>query len=355
MFNKVKIETGLYGIVGLRQPFNPTYQILDADNQVSRSGYFVTDNPFVKVEYVKDSQDFDNITDLQFNAQLKQIQQSAIASVCNAIFNESSYLDRQVLYPFAQNKVNVDTIPDGMICHEIEVAIEKNIAFEISRVMLNFQGAGTLKLMLFNTSESAPIHEKDVVISSSHQSEPLNWVVDNSGDTYKGKYYFGYIVTSGLKPYKRDYENSDVTSQITGLNITKVFFNGHTTETLPDLNTEQSTDFTTGLNPDITVYEDYTDMILNNAQLFGYAVYLDFCIKLISMYISSLRSNRNQRLSEGQIVRMMQEIEGQSGLNVVKITGLRSLLNGELSRLTKEIQSIKEGYFGGIINVQTLM
>lgn len=374
MFNKVKIETDLYGIVGLRQPYNPDYQILDVDNEGSTSGYFATDNPYVKVEYLKDSQDFDGISDADFNEQLKQIQQSSIASVCNAVFNDSDYIDRQVLFPHAQNRINTETLPHGFICHKIEVSIEKNIAFEITRVLLDFEGTGKVDLMLFNTSQSTPIYSTIIDVTSGyHTVENLNWVIDNSGNTYKGEYYIGYISNDPnfgtLKPYKRDYNNSNIQSCITHLNINQYYFEGvvplglqydvpfplGVSTLLPDLTTEQSLSECTGLNFDITVYDDFTDLILNNKQLFGYAIYLDFAIKLISIYTASLRSNRNQRISEAQVIRMLQEIEGQDTVGTVRISGLRPQLIGELKRLTNQVRKIKEGYFGGRAIVQTQM
>ena len=359
MFNKSKIEAGLYGIVGLRQPYNPNYQIIDTDNLSSDSGYYVTDHPMVKVEYIKETQDFDGISDTDFNTYLKQLQQSAISSVANAVFNEVEYVDRQVLYPYTHNRVNVDTLPSCFIGHKIEVSCEKNVAFEITRCMFDFQGAGDIELLLFNTSTPNPIKSKVITVSTSHHVEELNWRVDNSGDTYKGEYYLGYLSNYAdigtLKPFKRDYESSNVTANITYLDIDKVYFDGHSTNILPDLTKEDATDLTTGLNPDITVFEDYTDLILNNKMLFGYPVYLDMCIKIISSYTSSNRSNRNQRFAEAQVVRMLQEIEGQNAVGTVKITGLRPMLLGELKRLEKQIQQLKQGYFGGEITVQTLM
>lgn len=359
MFNKVKIAS-LYGVVGLRQPYNPTYQVLDADNQISRSGYYATENKFVKIEYLKENQDYAEISDADFNEELKHIQESAISSVCNDVFNESDYIDRQVLYPHAQNRVNVETMKNGLICYKLQVSIEKNVAFEINRVMLDFQGTGTFKLMLFNTSQTEPIESKDITITTTHQVEELNWVVDNSDNTYKGDYYLGYLtgddfITGDLTPFKRDYERSDIMSNITHLNVTKRLFTGHSTETIPDLTTEQSTDVCLGINPDITVFDDYTDLILRNEKLFSYAILLDFQVKLISTYLTSLRSNKDQRNSNAQATQMMLELEGQSGDGVVKITGLKPLLRGEISRIKKEIDKLKRGYFGGEIEVITMM
>lgn len=359
MFNKVKIEADLYGIVGLRQPFNPTYQILDAANQVSRSGYFVTDNPYVKVEYIKETQDFDLISDSDFNTQLKQLQQSSIASVMNAVFNKPDFIDRQWLYPFTQNIVNVEAPQLGLLVHKIEVSQSKNIAFEISQVRLNFQGTGTIKLMLFNSSESTPIEEQEVVITSTNQTQKLNWRVDNSGNTYKGTFYLGYITMTGvsgtLRPFKRDFENSTIQADIDCLNIQTFEFVGHNTETLPDLTTEHATDIATGLNLDITIFEDFTDLIVNNEMMFATAIDLDFKIRLIEMYAASSRSNRDQRKSEAQTVRAIAEVEGQSGDNgALKIKGLRPSLLGELNRLAKEINKLKAGYLDNRIMTHTL-
>ncbi len=63
MFNKNKIDT-LYGIVGLRGSDNPLYKILDVENSLSTSGYFVDDNPYCKIELYKDNQDYSDISDL---------------------------------------------------------------------------------------------------------------------------------------------------------------------------------------------------------------------------------------------------------------------------------------------------
>ncbi len=358
MFNVSTIRSKLYGVVGIRQPYNPTYAIIDAANQISRSGYFITDNPFVKVEFLKDNTDFKDISDPDFNIELKEMQEESIGNVCGKVFSGSDYIDRQVLYPYAQNSVNVETLQSGLITHKIQVSIKKNIAFEISRILLDFQGAGDIELMLFNTSSNTPLFTKTITIASEHQEEVLNWRVDNSGSTYKGEYYLGYRNNAAgigtLKPFKRDYENSDIESNITFLNTERMQFVGHSTDTLPDLTTEESYDEASGLNPDITVYEDYTDLIIQNEILFARAINIDFQINALSRNLASLRSNRNERISERQVVRITQEIEGQSGDGLVTITGLRPQLSRSIVKIAEEIDRIKKGYFGERAKIDTL-
>jgi hypothetical protein len=356
MFNVSKIRTNLYGVVGFRQPLNPNYAKLDAPNQASSSGLFVTDNPYAKIEYLYDNVDYKGLSDAQFNTLLKQMQEESITNISARVFNEADFIDRNLLYQFAQNKVNIDTLPNGFIGYKICVANEKNVAFKISRVLLDFDLTGTFDLMLFNSANiAAPLFTKPINITTSHQEEVLDWVVDNSGKTYKGDYYLGYISDGSVKPFKRDYENSDIPSNITYLDIEKISVAGHTGSTLFDLDSTESIDEATGLNPDITVYYDYTDLIIQNKMLFAEAINLDLQINVLSQYLSSLRSNRNERESERVSLRVIQEIEGQEGEGLVKITGLRPQLNRSISRIADEIQKIKRGYFGDWAKIDTMI
>ena len=349
------ISTSLYGIVGLRQPFNPNYAILDADNLVSRSGLYVTDNPFVKIEYLKETQDYKDVTDEDFNEYLKRIQQASIINVCQRVFNRFDYLDRNLLYKNAQNKVDQETLNNGFVGYKIKVSSDTNIAFQIKRVLLDFDTVGDFKLMLFNTSELNPIKEQSITITDKTQVVELNWSVDNNSDIYKGDYYLGYIKTDTTPiPYKREYEHSDEMSYISHLAFDKVQVNGHSTETLFDLDDTDALSENIGINPDIVVYEDYTDLIIQNEMLFSRAIELDMTISILREYSNSLRSNGTEMKSEQQAMRVLAEIEGQKGDGVLTITGLRPLLLGELNQLESQINKLKEGYFNNSIRMVTL-
>lgn len=359
MFNVSKIQADLYGVVGWRQPLNPDFAKLDAANIASRSGEFVTNNPHCKIEYLYDNQDYSALSDAEFNTILKQMQEDSIANICHRIFDRPDYIDRQVLFPYAQNRVETDTLQAGFVSHKIRVSVEKNIAFEIKRVLLDFEGAGDIKIMLFNTSQDTPLFSQTVTISSTHQVQELNWRVDNSGETYKGEYYIGYLTNTGsigtLKPFKRDYENSDIQAVITHLDIDQYEFVGHTTETLPDLTDEESMDESIGLNLDITVYDDFTDLIIQNEVLLGHAINLDLQIKCLELYMSTLRINFNADNSELKLLRTIQIVEGvNSGESAVRVTGIRPQLSRAVNNIKKELDKLTHGYFGGRIMVDTL-
>ena len=136
MINVTKIQTSLIGLIGFKQPFNPDYAIVDASNLLSASGYFVTDNPYAKIEYIKDNQDYISISDSNFNLVLKQLKQSAISNVCNQVFSEYDFLDRNLLFKNATRKTNTNVLPIGFVGYRIEVGNTKNIAFKLNRVLI---------------------------------------------------------------------------------------------------------------------------------------------------------------------------------------------------------------------------
>lgn len=229
MFIANKIANGLLGIVGFNQPYNPAYAILDADNIASTSGLFVNDNPYAKIEFIKDNQDYKDITDIDFNLLLKNMQKSSIVSVCNKVFNEFDFIDRGVLYKNASNKIEVETLPNGFVGYKIEISNAKNIAISINKIILDFGGNGTFTLLLFNTGSKTALKSKVITIASDNQVEELNWVLDNTGTTYKGDYYIGYVSTGiAVTPFKRQWNNANVMSSFKGISLEKVLVNNYT-------------------------------------------------------------------------------------------------------------------------------
>lgn len=345
------------GIVGFKQPYNPDYAIVNTDNQLSTSGYFVTDNPYAKIEYIKDNQDYLDISDEDFNSFLVDLKKSSVANVCNQVFSDYDFIDRTLLFKNASNKIDVETMPIGFVGFRLRVSKESDIAFKINRVLLDFNGTGSFTLLLFNTSVKAPIKTKDITITTDHQEVLLDWTIDNSSGTYKGEYYLGYI-NNGLTitPFKRDWMSSNILSQPVNMNIYRVKVVNHITATLFDLNDVDGMSEDSGLNLDITVYDDYTDFVLNNKMLFARAIQLDAIISCIQLYLSSLRSNSNQAHSAMLYEKIMIELEGTSAEGVVRVKGLKNQFIGEVTSIRSEIQKLKKGFFkANQILVSTLL
>lgn len=358
MYDKTKIQTKVNGLVGSRQPINPAFAILDAANQTSRSGRFVTDNEFVKIELLKDSQDYQAISNAEFNTYLANKQNDSIANVCDRVFNKPDFIDRGLYYQYAYNKANTVTLPaTSFVGYRINVSVKQNIGIKIKRVLLDFANTGdSITILLFNTAQIAPLQSQAVTVSSDHQELELNWVLDNTDTIHKGDYYIGYL-TDGktLTPYDRDYDLSNIEREYTHLNIDKVKFVGHNVATLfPDLEVEESNDDPNGLNFDITVYEDYTDLIINNEQLFATAIQMDFQISCLSVMIASIRSNRNERIGNSMIAQMIAEVEGVPSDSPITKVGLTRQLSRSIVFIQEEIEKLQLGYIGGPLYTDTL-
>lgn len=356
MFNPVKISDSLVGIVGLQQPDDPIFAILDEENQSSRSGLYVTNNSYARIPFLMETQDYANISNEQFNTLLRNMQKASIINVCSEVFNKPAFVDRNLIYKYAGAKVETEVLPQGFVGRRLIISNEKNIAVKISRVLLDFDGTGAIELMLFNTAQKAPLYTKEIEITTDHQNEPLNWVIDNSGDTYKGEYYIGYISTGiSVAPFKRDYQNSRIESAITHVETHRVFVENHVTDQLFDIRQVANMNEVDGLNLDITVYEDYTDLIIQNEMIFARAIYLDFVISFLHKYQTSVRSNRVQRLTAELVSRTVLEIEGNRGIDSpVVVQGLRPEFLREISQIKEEVDKIRSGYFGDGMYVSTL-
>jgi len=353
MFNVSKVNNVLFGEVGFEQPIDPEFVLVSPANYESRSSRYFTDNSFVKIRSLKATQDYVNISDSEFNDVLLSIQNRSITAILDKIFDESDFIDRQVLYKYANNKINIETLPNGFAGYEINQSIDKNLTFEIRRAILEFQGTGDITLVLYNSAKIEPIKTQLVSVTSSLQEVELNWKLDNSDEYYKGKYFFGYL-TDGvtIAPYDRDYENASLPSNIEGLclNPISVTYSPATNE-LFDFDDIDNVAETWGLNPDIIVYDDFTDFIIQNKRLFAYAIQLQGQITCMQQYLSASRSNLDERYSKEFLNNAMFEIEGITSESIKK-QGLKELLVIEIARLKKEIKRMQSGFLSkGFISI----
>jgi hypothetical protein len=352
MFDKAKVTDKLNGLVGIKNPINPSYAIVDASNQTSRSGRFATENPYFKVEYLIDTQSYVDASDIEINDFLKGLQSRSIAEVVDNVTIDEDYIDHQMLYKNANNKTDIDTLPgSSFVGYKIEKSIDNNVAVELNRVVLEFEGAGDIEILLFNSNVKTPIQTKTVTISSYNQIEELNWKLDNSGSYYGGDYYIGYL-TDGLtvQPIKRDYNSSNIKSIITHTCLSNINVPNVTTNELFDLDNIDGSAECWGLNLDVSVYNDYTDLVINNERLFAPAIQLQMVVNGIQEYISSSRSNDNQMLSESQLNVIIAQLEGIPD----RITGIIPTLSKEVESLNMQVNKLIKGMFPKGFELNTL-
>ncbi len=350
-----KISNALYGIVGFRQSYDPKYDILDLDNQKSDSGIYITDNSYVNIEYIKDTVNYANISNSQINELLKNKQKSSICNVCNQVFSEYDFIDRNVLFSNTGNQEELEKLPDGFVGYKIKVSNEKNVAFNINRVFLNFDGIGVFTLVLWNTNKKQIIESKQISIVSDNQVEELNWTLNNTSTTYKGDYYIGYLTNRvTIRPFKK---GEFVKNSIKNIVVESVKVTNHNSLDIFNTKNVEKHDGNNGLNLDIVVYYDFTDFIINNKLMFAKAISLELTIQCLQMYISGSRSNVNERKAQELYQKITLEIEGTKEENsIVSVTGLRKLSFGEIGNLKSEIKKLQIGFYKKrMISVNTLM
>lgn len=354
MFDVSIIKSSLSNIVGFRQPTNSKYAILDASNLISQSGLYITDNPYAKIEYIKDNIDDAKISNADFNTHLKNLKETSIINVCSQVFNEPDFLDRNLIYTNTNNKSETFQLPNGFSGYEIKLSKEKSIAIKLNRAILEFTQSGTKDLLIFNSNLKDPVHTITINHTDYYHQEDIDIMLNDLG-FYKGTFYIGFINDGSQETYKRSFDSSNIKNHLTYIDIDSIKVDNHVSSELFNLNSISRVSDYCGFNLDITVVEDYTDFVLNNKYLFSRAIYLDSIIACLSTYAASLRSNRNERSAEELYSRIMVEIEGtRPDDNVISIKGLRPEMIYEISQIKEQLDKLKQGFkgFGYFVDTQ---
>ena len=332
MFNATKIKA-LYGIVGINQPSDPTYAVLDASNAASASGIFVDDlSPFVKVSYLKETQDYSDASSAQFNAFLKRLQEQSILEAVNDVYNEPDVIETKPEFT-EDAEIKYEVSNDGdFVGRQLVFCDMKDKAVSINKCWLNFNGAGTVKLLLFSQYRKAPVQTKSVVLTDTGVNEvTLNWIIPYSDIVLGGRWYIGYI----NEGYTIKAINMNRSSNcIDGVEITSGKVVGHTSEAIFEPNKFTGTGNEYGLNFDISLKKDVTASAVNNSNSLAMAIGYKMAIKCIEAYKASRRSNGEQRLTDELVRDLIFELEGNPEL---KIFGLYGKYRNEIAKVKKSL------------------
>jgi hypothetical protein len=366
MFEVTKIQDSLEKLVGIRQPANPDLTVnVDSDNKISESGLFLDDIPPFNFEAIYNSQDYVGINSLDqsldFNTYLRNIKRSSIANVVTQVFDKPSFIDRSLLFINESPRLNSETFPSEIkyYGYEIEVSNTKNIGFKITRANFQFDfdpSTLNVNVYLFNSNVNAPLFSKQVTLTSNNVWDNLDFTVDSTLNDYKGSYFLLVQIPTGerLQPWKRDFEDGNFENNVKELEIERVLFND-TLDVLrfnsyPEIETSQNV----GINLDITVFNDYTDLIIQNKFLFSKVVQLQTVVTLMMKVATSMRSNRDERQSKELTAMIMTYVNGVNANGDFNMKGLNKSIPFEIESLRKEIASIRDGYFGDGVMVDTL-
>lgn len=334
MVNTTSIQQAFAGLVGWRQPLDPAYAIVDADNLLSSSGqYFQDISALVKVETLRNCVNYNDLTDEEFNDILRNIYTSAINKIMNALFYDNDLISNNLLFDYECDWTHKLTPSTAFVGYEIDVADSNKMTTIINNVKLSFDGVDDVKLLLFHSSKKNPI--KTINISTVENDEVesvINWELSHANNKSGGKYYLGYL-TSYLtaSAYDRLFESANIQNCFNLCRFTSMIVPEWDSETLFDVNNKEYASFTWGLNFDISEYHDFTSLVLSNKNRFVNILMLQVAAEVIDLIIHSDRING---VEANATSKALWELNGSYfNPEMPKVVGIIPKLKAELAEL----------------------
>ncbi len=339
MIQTSKILSELYGVgksvVGFRQPINPLYSVLNAVNITSTSGIYL-EGGMVTIENIKSCQDKQQISSTDLNSVIERLIKDSIIDACTLVFNESDKLGSGLLFN-KENKITETLDNNGdFVGFEIKVISLQNITSIINNLICEFDAVGSLTVYLFHSSQQTAIKSQAVTLTENNSIKTyVNWILDAHKE-YGGKFLLGYL-TNGLTPkaINREWDSSRQ-KEFKNISIRPIIISGHTSTSLPNIDNIIYTSDTYGINLDLSIFNDYTDFIIDNKNKIANLIKYQFQANVLKMIAFSNRSNGIEENAKMVALKELEGILTESG-NIYS--------QGILRKLENEAKKIKDTFF----------
>jgi hypothetical protein len=341
MFRPDEVIGALFTRVGWQQPTEDEYDILEGDNLVSSSGlYFNNYHPAVTVRNLKETNQDAGISNADFNTKLEDFQKSAINRVCQGIFNKDVIIEQVQLYSrdYERNFKTLDNT-SKFVGFKIKLCDDYGYSVLLNAISLYFDGVATFNMYCFHSAKGN-VWTKSVTTVANTETvvNVTDLVLSISKNTQKGGvYYIGYFqddlgAVNAINDYGADYEDANIFS-----------YSGIEADTLTastyDNQTIVQTALNYGVNLELTSVNDYTSMIVRNAQAFDEAVALQVACDCIEQIIMSTRSNYTERMTKEFAQQLYND------LNLEWTTESQPYTGGLKNRLRRELQRLNKNFF----------
>jgi hypothetical protein len=333
-----KINDIAIGLVGWRQSTKSGSVVVDAANLASRSGLIYQDGSgYVTVENIQDTMEDPDASDAQVNTYLGNLSKSGFIELLNVIFTEDDFIENRQLFAHENRWTETITNDSSFVGYEIKLEERQDITVVLNQIMLEFDAADTVKILLFNSQKNALVDSQEVTtVANTTTIQALDWELDQNGLYKGGDWYVGYL-TSGLtaQAVNREYELSNLQTRYDSICIQPIKVDSWNAETLFDINDIEYTAEYYGLNFDISAYFDYTQLVLRNENRFAKGLQLQVAIRVLEVISNTTRTNRSERLSKANVI---YELNG----NKTNPDYPQSV--GILTKLKREVERLKETY-----------
>lgn len=291
-----KILSEMIGLVGWRQSTTSGDVVIDAANLASTSGLYVQGaHQMVTVRNIKAAQEDKAVTDADINTMLSNLMKDAISNVINSVFPSADIFQSDLLYKYESDFSRPITDKVGFVGFEISVGQRSDISSILNKIILQFNGAGNVKLLLFNSGVNAPIISKTIAVTANTNiTDALDWILGNI-TAPGGKYYLGYI-TGAIAPYDRIFNNANVMTCFNSIVFKPIYVPGWTAETLFPIQSRVYATESFGMNVDVTTAQDHSNVILQNKDRFAKAIQLATAAEALQMMTTTARINPEERV-----------------------------------------------------------
>lgn len=340
-----RITSQLAGLVGWENnPIDPNVPTVNDENAESTSGLYyeqaaacITLNNIFQTcpAYIAADQGKFNelLTGLSTGAALR-VSQWLLSRVRSDM--PSDLIDDVILFPQPTSYAVASVLPSsGFVGYKF--VIPKGFTCVVNDILTEFTDTGVLEMHHIDaqtrvvTAIEATTPDKSIQTEADVQYQnPVNlWL--SEGTHYIGYFLDGLILT----PINRQGDGTEQ-QRINAAEVSRMYVSGHTTFTAFEPEDVQDTGETYGLNFRITTYRDYTDKLIQNKDAFAKAIQLQVAVDLLGMFISTTRSNRDERLlKQAQIelegIAQFDMVPGKSGLVKQLAAELESMYNRVLA------------------------
>jgi hypothetical protein len=317
-----KILSELIGVVGWRQSTGVGDVVIDETNLVSSSGIYVQGaHPMVTVKNIKATQEDKAITDAAMNTVLSNLIKDGVSNVLNYVFPTNDIFANGLLYKYESDFSSPLTELKGFVGFEITIANRKDIVS-----ILN--GAGSVKLLLFNSGQKAVITSKTIDVTvDSNTTFVLDWILGYI-TAPGGVYYLGYLNTNlDICAYNRVFSRSNLMTCFNSIIFKPIYVPDWNVETLFDINDIVYRSESFGINLDVTTAQDFSNVILLNKDRFAKAIQLATAVNALSLMTSTSRINPEERV-------IMSSLGQKIVIDSPATYNLYSLLEKEMKSIT---------------------
>lgn len=342
-FNVPRLFNAMIGRIGWNQPTRSDMPVIDNQNLASTSGRFWTEgHELVSINNIYKSQEDSQITAANFNEYLRQMDRSSLLRCVNAIFTKPALVEHRLCFQRRgyQQNVLIPKTQNGAFCGYRITVGAGDYAVVFNTISLFFNGVATFNLYLFNDLLDAPLKTKSVTtVANSQTKVQLDWAVNYvSNMTNGGIIYIGYFDTDLPDGVQAIDEQLNLWENAIVWNGTP--FRSDKIDGVQNFNRRYvgTVFYSYGLNCEMSSYRDYTQVIVENPQLFDDARLLQYAMIALSLIKNSTRSGSDQLALKQMKDLLEEEVNGRLP------TESTPFVSGLKQRYAKALQSISESF-----------